>query len=316
MIFSDNFTVAEKFSIKKKQRICSFSMMPWSCTSLYDSCYKPELDEETKSKLNSVFRYKYFNTNNFPIYDELKYFGVDHEGDDIQRYYSRFCLNYSEIRRNNLSWNHFLSTTGFDIITSCTEKLDKLTSITDAICTDFVGIEYNKQLKPEYIYIVDTSYDLNEYDENVHIKKLNELCNTNFRYVTGIIGLSADSNKMKFILDLQYPDWALELDPENASTPSKLKFEPQTSFITYSQGAIRHLRAVAGYGFINEDDESYILTLMPKEVPSEEEFKIDLEFEFDEDGNLEDIVLIRYIYEEFEKCNENIHFRRSPSGQS
>lgn len=316
MIFSDNFTVAEKYSIKKKQRICSFSMMPWSCTSLYDSYYKPELAEEIKSKLNSVFRYKYFDTSNFPIYDEFKYFGVDHEGDDIQRYYSRFSLNYSEIRRNNVSWNHFLSTTGFDVLSSCTEKLDRLTGITDAILTDFVCIEYDKQSTPTYIYIVDRSYDLNEYHENSHIVKLNQFCKTNSTFVTGIIGLSVNDNKMKFLLDFMYPDFVQRQQFEDENAPIKFEFEPQTAQISYSQGAVRHLRGMAAYGFIDEDDESYILTLMPKQIPSEEEFKIDLEFEFDEDGNIEDIVLIRYIYEEFEKCDENIHFREPSSGQS
>ena len=72
MIFSDNYTVEERYSLVSGKRLSDLSLMPWRYTPLYDDQYKPEMSVGVRNRAGVIFKYKPTFEQTLAIKDEHK----------------------------------------------------------------------------------------------------------------------------------------------------------------------------------------------------------------------------------------------------
>jgi hypothetical protein len=293
MIFSDNYTVKEKYSLLQKKHIGTFSEMPWNCTPLCDSRYLPKLSENVVNKLNNLFGYNYFFGQD-TIRDEEKYLGLHHVEDEIISYRCRIDVGYYNIH-DNFGWNHFVASSNILNLLKSKDTIEKLTSETDIHYTNIVAVEFNQNCEEEFLYILDTTYNLDEYTDNQVLNKLNDFCKKSKQLVEGWIGIHSDTNKIKFVLDLKYP--------------FAISFGDYKDPDYYKKNDIEVPPFVASEQFLISLFKSELLTKEQVEHITQEilgdledqNYKFDMEYSFDEAGNLEDIIFHRCKYEEFDE---------------
>lgn len=293
MIFSDNYTVKEKYSLLQKKYLGTFSEMPWNCTPLCDSRYLPTLSEQVVGKLNNLFNYNYFFGQD-TVRDEEKYLGLHHIDNEIISYRCKIDVGYYNIQ-DNFGWNHFIASSNILNLLKSKDTIEKLTSETDIHFTNIIAVEYNQNCEEEFLYIFDTTYNLDEYTGNETVEKLNQYCKKSKQLVEGWIGIHTNTPKIKFVLDFKYP-FAVSIgdykDPDFYKK-SDIKVPP---FAASEQFLISLFKN----DLLSKEQVNYITEEIFADLVGKN-YKFDMEYCFDESGNLEDIIFYRCKYEEFDE---------------
>jgi len=293
MIFSDNYTVKEKYSLLQKKHLGTYSEMPWICTPLSDEKYLPNLSNDVKNKLNCLFNYKYFFGKD-TIKDEKKYLGLHHLEDEILSYEAKIDVSYQNIQ-NHFEWNHFISTSNILDMIGVKEMVEKLTSETDIYYTNIVSVEYDENCREKVMYVCDKTYNLDEYTQNAKINDINSYCKKHYESVEGSFGICLNSTKVKYFLDFKYP---FMISIGDYTDPKFYKDKQITvpAFVASEQFLI----SLYNNNLITQDNTDYIFNEILKDLKYQN-YKFDLEYIFDESGEIEDIIFYRCKYEEFDE---------------
>lgn len=293
MIFSDNYTVKEKYSLFQKKHLGTFSEMPWICTPLCDERYLPNLSKDVKDKLNSIFNYKYFFGQD-TIDDEKKYLSLHHKENEIITYQAKIDVKYANIE-NSFDWNDFIVSSNIPEMLNLKEQIEKLTSETDIHYTNIVSVEYDNNCKEKVMYIFDTTYNLDEYTQNSKINDINAFCKKYYQIVEGLFGIYANSTKVKYFLDFKYPFMVSTGDYKD---PKFFKDnDKQIPAFVASEG---FMISLFNNNLLSQDNIDYIFNDILKDLENQN-YKFDLEYIFDESGEIEDIIFYRCKYEEFDE---------------
>lgn len=293
MIFSDNYTVKEKYSLFQKKHLGTFSEMPWICTPLCDERYLPNLSKDVKDKLNSIFNYKYFFGQD-TIDDEKKYLSLHHKENEIITYQAKIDVKYANIE-NSFDWNDFIVSSNIPEMLNLKEQIEKLTSETDIHYTNIVSVEYDNNCKEKVMYIFDTTYNLDEYTQNSKINDINAFCKKYYQIVEGLFGIYTNSTKVKYFLDFKYPFMVSTGDYKD---PKFFKDnDKQIPAFVASEG---FMISLFNNNLLSQDNIDYIFNDILKDLENQN-YKFDLEYIFDESGEIEDIIFYRCKYEEFDE---------------
>lgn len=278
-MFSQDYIVLDKHSLMRGEYVSTLEKMPWVYTSLKDSRYLPVLDNSVASKLKSFFSFEIPARNHEPLYDSRKILIIEHNGGDIISFDCRTEMQYHTIFYDKPVWRFFKrSILLFDELTALEQKINKMTSVTDAEVTKIVGVKYNADASFQALSIFDSSYDLNEYSGNETLAKINQLCSDNDLLCRGVISLPLDSTDVSFKFVLNYPH---KLEDGKIRTPVENYREHYVNMFLENN-------------LINEDQAAYIRNLLVGKT------KFELEFLVSEEGDIKDIFVYHYRIYEFE----------------
>lgn len=292
-MFSEKYIVYEKYSLVSHEHVCTCDSMPWKYTYLYDKNYLPHLSEEICDNLNAFFRYQFLHSFE-TLHDDNKNLVIGHKDGEILSFEISNPIKYGVVNNNIQTWLHFQSTIMADDAWKCKEKIDKMTDITDELVTYILNIEYDKNAKFRSIGICDESYNLGEhYSKKTVLATLNELCSKNKNDIRGIINLYPDSEKLKYKLIFNYPRVGIQINrlPEDQSSPYS---EYKVVEYTNKQNVDVYLDILKSYNVLLDDQLEYIKSHL------NDKSQIDIEYYFDEEGKIEDIILCKYTVYEFE----------------
>lgn len=279
-MFSENYTVSDKHSLVRAEYVSSLDRMPWLYTSLYDSQYLPVLDEAVSSKLNLFFRYRFPFDTDEPLVNARKILQIEHNEGDIKLFDCRNEIKYSVLSSNEVVWKHFTHSLECQDLNLCRQKIDKMTSETDIMVTKLFGIQYNPDASFRSVSIYDDSYDLEEYSHIDFLSKLNDFCRQNSENIKGVTTVYTNSNKIDFRLTFNYAK----------------RFNRLTRRVEYFTNLLRerYLQMLVDNGLLTFEQLTYINSLTSPNS------RIDLEFVFDDQYNLEEVFLYNYRIYEFE----------------
>ena len=289
-MFSAEFTVADKHSLKRNEYVSTYSYMPWQYTSLYDKQYKPLLLPEIKRKLEAFCRYKFaYSIHVLP--DDEKQLKIEHNEENILSFEINNLFQYSIISQYAPAFAHFAENIECPELFGCVDAIKKMTSVTDEFATYVESIEYDANANFKNIMILDSTYDLAEYTDNKILTKLNSLGKTHPEYFRGTIGIYPNSSRVKVNLVLEYFPMVINRGENTDRLPSSIiRYSNQAMLDVYSKVLLEK-------EFITQEDIEYINTLTnPKS-------KVDFEILLDEDGEIEDVYAIVYRFNEFRRLS-------------
>ena len=81
-MFSERYTVVDKYSLTTREKVSTIETMPRRFTSLMDPAYLPNLDTDLKLKLNKYFNYVFGHATD-PEYEFNKHLFIEHNDGDI-----------------------------------------------------------------------------------------------------------------------------------------------------------------------------------------------------------------------------------------
>lgn len=289
-MFSAEFTVADKHSLKRNEYVSTYSYMPWQYTSLYDRQYEPLLLPEIKRKLEAFCRYK-FAYSTQPLYEDQKYLKIEHNEENILSFEISNPFNYHTLFNYDSAFRHFAENIYCPELFDCVDTIRKMTSITGELSTRLESIEYNKDADFVNVVIYDSTYNLNEYNQNITLNKLNSLCEKHVEFFNGTIGVYPNSSKIKVRIFPVYHDMVLHHKNNTDKRPYLItRHTNQEMFDAYSKVLLEN-------ELITQEDIEYINTLTnPKS-------KVDFEILLDEDGEIEDVYAIVYRFNEFRRLS-------------
>lgn len=291
MIFSDNYTVHERYSVLRQERICTYSEMPWAYTPLVDPQYKPDnIITSVKDNLNAVLGFEYIIKERETIKREFNELGILHNDNEILGYETKFQYRYSTIQDER---NYFIRSTKTEHLDSVYAKIDQMVSITDIGQTGFVGMKHDVDGVVNAICIQDKHYDVSSYNNSL-LESLNLYSRKNYIYSMGILCIG-ENNSISIKMKLQYPKSFYHSTRDKASenlTKSRSKIN-----VSYQQGVDRHLYGLRKYNALTEEQALYIARLCED---MSKDFMFDIEYIFD-GSELVDIVCSRVLFNEFEE---------------
>lgn len=289
-MFSAEFTVADKHSLKRNEYVSTYSYMPWQYTSLCDEQYKPLLLPEIKRKLEAFCRYEFvYSIDVLP--DDEKHLKIEHNEENILSFEINNLFQYNIISQYAPAFAHFAENIECPELFDCVDAIKKMTSVTDNLATYVESIEYDANANFKNIMILDSTYDLAEYTDNKILTKLNSLGKTHPEYFRGTIGIYPNSSRVKVNLVLQYFSMVIDRGKNTDRLPSSIiRYSNQAMLDVYSKVLLEK-------ELITQEDIEYINTLTnPKS-------KVDFEILLDEDGEIEDVYAIVYRFNEFQRLS-------------
>lgn len=289
-MFSAEFTVADKHSLKHNKYVSTYSYMPWQYTSLYDKQYKPLLLPEIKRKLEAFCRYEFMYSIG-PLPDDEKQLKIEHNEENILSFEINNLFQYSNISQYAPALAHFAENIYCPELFDCVDAIKKMTSVTDELTTYVESIEYDANANFKNIMILDSIYDLNEYTDNKILTKVNSLGETHHKHFRGTIGIYPNSSRVKVNIVPKYFEISISRGENTDRLPSSIiRYSNQAMLDVYSKVLLEK-------ELITQEDIEYINTLTnPKS-------KVDFEILLDEDGEIEDVYAIVYRFNEFQRLS-------------
>lgn len=291
MIFSDNYTVHERYSVLRQEKICTYSEMPWLYTPLVDERYNPNnIITSTKDNLNAILGFEYLIKEREVIKREFNELGILHNDNNILSYETKFQYRYCTVREER---KYFKQKTKTEHLEDVYEKINNIVSPTPIGHTGFVGMKHNINGVPNAILVQDKYYDVSYYN-NDFLENLNSYSKRNYEYCTGILCIG-ENNQISIKMGFDYPK-VFYCNADGKSTENLLKSSSKIN-VSYQQAVDRHLYGMRYYKFLTDEQAEYIANLCEDMT---KDFMFDLEFLF-EGSELKDIVCSRVLYKEFEE---------------
>ncbi len=291
MIFSDNYTVHEKYSVLRQEHICTYSEMPWAYTPLVDDIYSPNLSNLTKNTLNNVLDYEYFWKDRDTIKNEVKMLGINHIDDSIISFQTSFRLLYACVRAE---MKHFIERTKIDHLYEACAKIDIIVPNNAA---SFTGMYHNADGVPTAIQITDKNYNVIGY-ENDMLTQLVDYSRRNYDMCKGRLNVYND-NQVSITMAFQHPVavFAKKSAQDSLTVDDYRQLSTNRRSVSRQQSVGKHVFGMRAYDFLTDDQCKYILSTLWDDHTKD--FMMDLEYKFNSDGTLADIVCSVVKYHEF-----------------
>lgn len=209
MIFTEDYSIADKYRLSDGAKIATVEMMPVRFTSLASDDYAPTLDSALKEKINKYFDYKQPNTTD-PNYSFDNDLYVYHLDGVVQEYFCKKFYSYSSTATNPSTWKLFVDRIGQPKVNDARKHIDALTNVTDATVTWFTGISLTPTGELISIRIFDSSYDLDELEDNDFLSRVNEIPEGRYDICKGTIDVYPDSDIITYRLNFVYPKFFTE----------------------------------------------------------------------------------------------------------
>lgn len=290
-MFSDKFTEINNYSLIKKEYLNTSSSMPWRYTSIFDSQYLPILTDEVKTKLQSFFYFKLQYSQKL-LEDDKKYIEITHKNDNILEYrainpiiLSSF-VEYSE-------WLNFINSIESPDLITCYEKI--FNCVKDSVVASGVtSVSYDKNCVANGVYFQQPTDELLTTCEIAN--KISLVASQLQNSVLNVY-VCPDSNHTKIKLTPYYPIRTLGF----RKVTKKSIFDCSNVIwmrVNYDECTNNLLNLMEQEGLITEEMISYIQETMPNQT------KLEIEYDLNESGEIEDIVLKNIVVEEFEPVSE------------
>ena len=295
MIFSDNYTVHERYSLVSGERLADFEEMPWLYTPLVDTRYNPtNISESVKEILNKTLGYEYYLEDLENNREEEKFLGVYHLDGEIQSYRSRFRMRYANWRKEKA---HFIRTTLSTTTTNLYDRMSEVVTATPHGTTAFVGAEHDDSGYITGLIVVDKDYNLSMYNNSL-LDKVSWYSKNAPNFCRGVLTVRQDE-VVSFYSEFVYPKKITIVDREEyrKNPKSSLKNE-NLRRVSYRQSMGRH---IAGYSMYDILTAAQVSTIIEELVPNmENDAMVQIEHVF-QGSELLDIIAHVVRYKDFEK---------------
>lgn len=295
MIFSDNYTVHERYSLVSGERLSDFDEMPWLYTPLVDGRYNPpNIPESAKDILNKTLGYEYYLEDVETNKEEEKHLGIYHLDGEIQSYRSRFRLRYSKWRKER---GHFIRSTLSTTTNDLYDRMAEVVTATPEGTTAFVGAEHDVDGYITGLMVVDRDYNLSMYN-NPLLDKVSWYSKNAPNFCRGVLTVRPD-DVVSFYSEFVYPKQVSIVDKtEYRKDPRSALKNKNLRRISYRQSMGKHLAGYRLYEILNEDQ---IRTIIEELVPNTEtDAMIQIEHVF-QGSELLDIIIHVVKYKNFEE---------------
>lgn len=195
-MFSERYTVIEKYSLTTREKVSTVEAMPKRFTSLADPAYLPDLDTDLKIKLNKYFNYVFDHATD-PEYEFNKHLYIEHNDGDIIEILAKEGVRYPVLVP---VWNKFSRAIDCEGFMDIRHKIVKHTNVTLSQKTFLLGMLY----KPDGTYngctIYDDDYSFDGYANQDFLKKVNAFPKYVTKYGYGVLKFKLDTDELSYKL--------------------------------------------------------------------------------------------------------------------
>lgn len=205
-MFSDKFSVREKYNLLTQEHVATCEQMPVRFTSLEDDRYGPAIDPSIKDKLNLFRHYKPLHVTD-PLDDYDNDLFIEYKDGVILSYFFKKFIRYGSISSSQSLWNGFANKVQCPEIIQCQPQILKTCGITNLSETFVNGIEYNGDGSFSSIRVYDTKFDLDDYSGTDFLRTVDRLAvrATNGNHAAASsISLYPEKEKIKYNLNFVY----------------------------------------------------------------------------------------------------------------
>ena len=302
MIFSDNYTVHERYSLISGERLADYSEMPWLYTPLVDDRYHPStIPVSVKNQLNRIFEYKQPVFDVEAIKEEEKLLGIYHNGDDIVSYRSRGRVRYSAWR----AWRgDYVIKTASSTTRDLYEKMDEIVSATPKGNTAFLGHDLDASGYIVGCTVVDRKYNLESYN-NPLLEKVSWYSENAHNFCKGVINIRRD-DEVSYYSKFTYPKTIATIKKEEFRKNPNAVFKKENYHkVSYRQSLARHMAGYRTYGILTEEQYQNAFSLLQDDTV---DAQLQIEHVF-KGSELVDIIAHVIQYFQFEKIQVPTTFR-------
>jgi len=258
MIFSDNYTVAERYSLVSGERLADYSEMPYRYTPLYDNRYKPDMEVGVRNQLGVVFKYKPSIADVEAIKEEEKLFGIYHNGIEPVSYRTKFRMRFSSWRAYR---GDYITQTYSSSDRDLYDELDKVVKTNRKGNTAFIGHDHDAHGYITGCTVVDRYYNLSHYN-NPLLDKLEWYAGNAPNYCKGVVTVRRN-NEISWMSKFKYPTTISEIPKKdfysNRITEPLKKANIKT--VSFRQSLRKHLAGYMMYEILSaaQIDDIYAL---------------------------------------------------------
>lgn len=209
-MFSERYSVREKYNLITQEHISTCEQMPVRFTSLADSRYGPAISNEIKEKINRYVTYKPQHTVEFMADHDIDLF-IEYVDGQITSYFVKNFMRLSVVRASDSLWNGYLNKIGCTDINKCIDEILRVCDVTDDYETAINGIEFDANGDFSGVRIFDREFNLVDYTvEDTYAEKIDKYT---FRRNDGVRGADSsitffpDSDKIKYTMNFLYPSF-------------------------------------------------------------------------------------------------------------
>lgn len=258
MIFSDNYTVTERYSLVSGERLADYSEMPWRYTPLYDSQYQPTMDVGVRNQLAVIFKYDPTIADVEAIKEEDKLFGIYHTGDQQQGYRTKFRMRFSNWR----SWRgDYITQTYSSADRDLYDELDKVVRSDRKANTAFIGHDHNDQGYISGCTVVDRYYNLSHYN-NPLLDKLEWYASNAPNYCKGVVTVRRD-NEISWMSRFAYPTTISEIPRQHSNRSTEPLKRDNVRNVSFRQSLRKHLAGYMMHEILSSMQVDAIYALIP-----------------------------------------------------
>jgi hypothetical protein len=203
-MFSDKFSVQDKYNLITQEYISTCESMPVRFTSLREDRYGPPIDADIKEKLNKWVDYKPdYVADPFDDYDNSLF--IEYKDNVILSYFVKKMMRYNIVSSPDNLWNMFLNKIDATELDNLKPTIHNFCRKTGDELTFINGIEYNADGSISGIRIYDSHFDLTGYPYLENIDRLTAQDNTyDNKLADDSITIYLNEDKIKFTLNFFY----------------------------------------------------------------------------------------------------------------
>tara|TARA_B100001250_G_scaffold46655_1_gene36555 strand:- start:3107 stop:3985 length:879 start_codon:yes stop_codon:yes gene_type:complete len=287
MIFNEDYDIADKYRLSDGEKVATVEMMPARFTSLDSAQYGPVLDAAAKEAINKYFNFKQLDTNdpNYSFDNDLYVYHLDGE---YQEFFCKKFYTYSSVALNPYSWKRFVDGIGQPKFNDARKHFDSLTNVTDATNTWFNGITLSPTGDLISIRVFDSTYDLDELEDNDFLNRVNQIPLYRGDVCKGTIDVYPDSDLITYRLNFKYPKFF----DDNYKDKGVLRYSADTREL-----AIEYLDLMSrdeGVQILTTDQVAFITSKLQGEA------YFNLEFDVNPNGTVAEVYAYIQTTNEFE----------------
>tara|TARA_B100000003_G_scaffold186370_1_gene181231 strand:+ start:1090 stop:2034 length:945 start_codon:yes stop_codon:yes gene_type:complete len=309
-MFSERYQVIEKYSLTTYEHVSTIEGMPRRFTSLADDQYLPELNSIVKHKLNRFFSYENPTTNDSHMEHE-KVLQIEHKDGEILSYFAIMPMPFVDESTYNSVWRGMCNYIECPELISLKERINNICNNdvdtemrlwegndrpvamhTGEEETYIGGLKYKPDGSFDSVRIYDPIFNLSEQKKkNDLVRRINLLPKCRGESVEAQLDFYADSSKLDYYLRFLYP-------------------LVETTEFMGKEGVVRAIDqrdevANMYLEFLGRTGDDAINILSAEQVAFIREKCVgksgfDLEYLFDEDGQLDEIYLHHHVVIGFE----------------
>ena len=264
MIFSDNYTVVERYSLVRGERLADYSEMPYRYTPLYDNQYKPDMDVGVRNQVGVIFKYDPQVADVEALKDEEKVFGIYHNGAEPVAYRTKIRMRFSSWRAYR---GDYIKQTYSSADRDLYDELDKVVISNRKGNTAFLGHDHDTDGYITGCSVTDRYFELSHYN-NPLIEKLAWYAGRAPNYCRGVITVRRE-NEVSWMSRFKYPTRISEI-PNNRKSKEFFNnrireplTRPRIRTVSFRQSLRKHLAGYMMHEILNSSQVDDIYALIP-----------------------------------------------------